>query len=374
MAKNKNRRQAVSSPGVSVAEKIPLVSVIIPMYNAEKYISQTLESLLYQTMQDFEVVVVDDCSTDNSIAVVEGFAEKFGGRLHVIKLPENSGTPGTPRNVGIQFARGKYIAFLDSDDLFTKTALEEFTTLAEEFQADVVHTDGFFLLEDNEFKDMPIEEFLNTKNYPVVFCNPNSPRLKNPTLVIDDFAERMNLWLNSEFHWATWATFCKKDFLIVNQIYFPLISVTDDVPFNFACLCLAKKIVRLPNINYIYRLHSDSVTSSNKNLEKVFHRWISNLNSGFNELKKIMSRFKFFGEHPDYCYAVLDWFFEKVIQQGRQIVAAYTQIHPAALNQLVQKEFHPDDAAFATYLFNTVNIQRLQIMQLQAELRKFQQQ
>ena len=58
-------------------EKIPLVSVIIPMYNSAKFISQTLESLLYQTMKDFEVVVVDDCSSDNSVEVVESFEPKF---------------------------------------------------------------------------------------------------------------------------------------------------------------------------------------------------------------------------------------------------------------------------------------------------------
>ncbi len=58
-------------------EKIPLVSVIIPMYNSAKFISQTLESLLRQTMKNFEVVVVDDCSTDNSIEVVENFSQKI---------------------------------------------------------------------------------------------------------------------------------------------------------------------------------------------------------------------------------------------------------------------------------------------------------
>lgn len=58
-------------------EKIPLVSVIIPMYNAEKFIPQTLESLLGQTMTNFEVIVVDDCSTDDSVEVVESFKEKF---------------------------------------------------------------------------------------------------------------------------------------------------------------------------------------------------------------------------------------------------------------------------------------------------------
>ena len=75
MAKSKIRRREVSNP----ADRIPLVSVIIPMYNSAKFIPQTLESLLYQTLDNFEVVVVDDCSTDNSVEVVESYAERFGG-------------------------------------------------------------------------------------------------------------------------------------------------------------------------------------------------------------------------------------------------------------------------------------------------------
>ena len=73
MAKNKNRVQ-------KIAEKIPLVSVIIPMYNSAKFIPQTLESLLYQTMKDFEIIIVDDCSTDNGVEVVKNFAKKCGAK------------------------------------------------------------------------------------------------------------------------------------------------------------------------------------------------------------------------------------------------------------------------------------------------------
>lgn len=71
--------------------------------------------------------------------------------MHVIKLAKNSGSGAVPRNVGINFARGKYLAFMDNDDLFTPTALEELSTLAENFQADVVHTDKFLCF-NNEKK------------------------------------------------------------------------------------------------------------------------------------------------------------------------------------------------------------------------------
>lgn len=358
------------------AEKIPLVSVVIPLYNSARFITQTLESLAYQTLKDFEVVVVDDCSTDTGVALVEDFKRRSGGglRLHVIKLPKNGGSPGLPRNVGIQFAHGKYIAFLDSDDLFTPTALEEFVTLAENFQAEVVHTDGFFVLDDAKFHGTPTEKLLSATNYPVVVCNPHSPRLNAPTLAPEDFAERVKLWLNSDYHWATWATFVKRDVLAANQISFPKMTVSDDMLMNFTCLCLAKKILRTPNINYLYRVRDDSASHDSTDLEKYFHRWLSNLNDGFSEFGKIMSRFKFFDEHADFRYAVLNWFFDRCITDAQQVTAAYAQIHPAAINPVVEKNFHPDDAAFAAYLFNTVNIQRLQIAQLQRELQKFHRQ
>lgn len=277
-----------------------------------------------------------------------------------------------PRNVGIPFARGKYIAFLDSDDLFTKTALEEFTTLAEEYQADVINTNEFFAFEDRETSTA---DLLRTENHNVISCrNASAPPLQKATVVPKNIAERIHIWINNDFHWAVWATFVRRDFLIVNQIRFPTIPAADDMLFNFRCFCFAKKILRVPNITCIYRIRHDSITHDATNLEKYFHKWLENLNLGFNEFDKVMNRFPFFEEHADYRYAVLDWFFDRTFLDARQFQAAYAQIHPAALNQLVKKEFHSDDAVFASYLFDRVNIYRLQIMQLQAELRKFQQQ
>ena len=127
--------------------------------------------------------------------------------------------------------------------------------------------------------------------------------------------------------------------MIVNRIKFPEMPLAEDIITNFSCLCFAKKILRVPNINYIYTQRPDSVSHVDADFEKSFRKWIKSLNSGFNKLSKIMNKFPL-----------------KVIQQGRQVSAAYSQIHPAALNQFVEKEFHPDDAAFSAYLFNTLNI------------------
>lgn len=125
-------------------EKIYAVSVIIPLYNAEKYIGECLDSVLAQTFQDFEVIVVDDASTDNSRAVVESYVEKFGGRLTVTNLKENSGSGAMPRNKGLLLSQGEYIFFLDADDMITPTALEELYALAKDYKADVVYCEKFY--------------------------------------------------------------------------------------------------------------------------------------------------------------------------------------------------------------------------------------
>ena len=100
------------------------ISVVIPMYNAEKYIGECLTSLANQTFQDFDVIVVDDCSTDNTIEVVSSFAEN-NSRIQQIKSDIHSGGyPSIPRNKGIESAKGRYIAFLDADDIWEPDKLD----------------------------------------------------------------------------------------------------------------------------------------------------------------------------------------------------------------------------------------------------------
>ena len=356
----------------TVANKFPLVSVIIPMYNSAKFITQTLESLVRQTMTNFEIVIVDDCSTDNSIEVVKGFADRFGRRLHVIRLNENSGTPNFPRNVGIQYAHGKYVAFLDSDDLFTPTALEEQVTLAEKYKADVVHMDATFNLWDNQPKSeddpaMTDMDALLDKSNMIIWTPPAAQKLQEPTFDPLNLAERLKLWLKYGWRWVTYSSFCRRDFLIANQIFFPDMLGGGDMLFSFKILCTARKILRVPNITYIIRPRAGSVSreKSKFDVPKYLHKWINTFITGTNEYDKIMRRMEFFKKRPDYRYAVTGFFFRKTL---RMIPTIYSKIQAFKLNEIVKREFHPDDAVFAAYLFNTVNVQRLQLARLQREL------
>lgn len=98
-----------------------LVSIIMPSFNTAEYIDETIRSVLYQTYTNWELIIVDDCSTDNTDEVVEQF--KSDSRIHYLKNDVNSGA-AVSRNRALREARGKWIAFLDSDDLWSKHKLE----------------------------------------------------------------------------------------------------------------------------------------------------------------------------------------------------------------------------------------------------------
>lgn len=99
---------------------IPIVSVIIPTYNRAHVVNQAIESVLRQTHQDYEIIVVDDCSTDNTEEVIKDYVDS---RIHYLRHEQNHGAPWA-RNSGAKIARGKYLAFLDSDDFWYPEFLE----------------------------------------------------------------------------------------------------------------------------------------------------------------------------------------------------------------------------------------------------------
>jgi teichuronic acid biosynthesis glycosyltransferase TuaG len=116
----------------------PLVSIITPLYNAAPFIAQTIASVQDQTYQNWEQIIVDDCSTDSSVDVVKALAG-FDNRIKLITLSRNSGAAHT-RNVATEAAQGTFIAFLDSDDLWHAEKLEKQIAFMQETGCDVSYT------------------------------------------------------------------------------------------------------------------------------------------------------------------------------------------------------------------------------------------
>lgn len=103
---------------------MPRVSIIIPTYNGEKFIERALNSALVQTFRDFEIIVVDDASSDRTREKVRALVEK-DSRIKLIELPKNSGGGAVPRTTGCKLAQGEFIAFLDQDDLYMPEYIEK---------------------------------------------------------------------------------------------------------------------------------------------------------------------------------------------------------------------------------------------------------
>ena len=99
-----------------------LVSIITPCYNAERYIRETIESVIAQTYSNWEMIIVDDCSKDSSAQIIKEYVAK-DSRIKYFKTDKPSGSPTLPRNIGIQNARGRYVTFLDADDIDCPTKI-----------------------------------------------------------------------------------------------------------------------------------------------------------------------------------------------------------------------------------------------------------
>lgn len=116
-----------------------LVSIITPCYNSAQYITDTIKSVINQSYPHWELLIIDDCSTDNSSKIIQEFSSK-DKRIKYFKTEKPSGSPIYPRNIGIKNATGRYIAFLDSDDIWLPNKLEEQLKLFKDERTAVVYS------------------------------------------------------------------------------------------------------------------------------------------------------------------------------------------------------------------------------------------
>lgn len=135
------------------------VSIITPMYNAEKTIENTIESVFAQTYSKWELLVIDDRSTDQSVNKVVPYTKK-DSRVRILQMPENSGVTSA-RNCGIKNARGRYMAFLDSDDWWEPEKLEMQLQLIKEKKAGLVYSSYFRVDESGKKKIVQVPEYMD---------------------------------------------------------------------------------------------------------------------------------------------------------------------------------------------------------------------
>ena len=282
------------------ARKIYSVSVIIPMYNAEEFIGECLESLLIQTFQNFEVIVVDDCSTDNSVAIVKNYSLKFGNRLILTHTEKNSGGGGEPRNIGLSLANGEYIQFLDADDFILLTALETLYNVAKEYDADIVCENSYYLLD----KPNNISLYRDGLNKKLLKEN----REDKMELLVDNPKENLNrlLLIDSEGNfYAAWSKFFRREFMLENEITFPQLPNSQDFLMVINAYCRAKRLLRIPTPLVFYRHYNTSVTRKTRTHSGQISYWFLTFVDFVKHLHKIAENNKVLSENPDYLLSTL---------------------------------------------------------------------
>ena len=215
----------------------PKISIIIPVYNVEKYLPECLDSILNQTFQDFEIICVDDGSTDSSLDILQEYKRKDD---RFVILQQHHAGAGAARNNGIKLAEGKYIQFLDSDDYFEPTLLEEMHNHAEKFGADLTVCSSRKVDDEGNI---------------IESRNPNSPINLDKTPLEQPFSRKD--FKDDIFCLLTplpWNKLYLKSLITDNGIKYPQINICEDIAFVHACVACAKKIVVCDNelINYRY--------------------------------------------------------------------------------------------------------------------------
>lgn len=202
-------------------KKNPKISVIIPLYNTEKYIGECLDSVLSQTYQNLEIIVVDDGSTDNGVSIAKS------RKVKVIEQ-KNMGV-SVARNTGIDAATGEFLHFIDADDKLLNNDFYE-NIIAGVGVADIAVVG----VVDEKYGDKPVEKFNRVRIY----------RGKQSKISISKVARRP----------AVWRFIFRRDFLIKNKMRFEIGRVTSqDVMFTIPAIFYAKAIATIPNAFYWYR-------------------------------------------------------------------------------------------------------------------------
>lgn len=226
-------------------KKKELISVVIPVYNVEEYLRECIDSVLKQTYETFEIILVDDGSTDASGAICDEYAKK-DARIQVIHQ-KNQGLSGA-RNTGCTSANGKYVYFLDSDDWILPETLEELLVKAEQESAEAVFFDAY------SFADRP-EKFQVEQRY----------LRKHAYETEEGYEVLKKLQDNGEYHSAVPLLFLKRDFLQNHKIQFESGILYEDMLYTYEVYCRAKRVAHVSKAFYQRRYRSNSIMTSRKN-------------------------------------------------------------------------------------------------------------
>ena len=247
----------------------PAVSVIIPAYNAERYVERCVNSVLHQSLADLEVIVVDDGSDDSTLEILETIAGK-DPRLTV--LHQENLYAGEARNNGLSHANGKYLYFLDADDFIEPDALSELTSAAESSGADIV------VCRSDYFDDV------TEQKTPITFA------LRDVPFNTPISQQEMSEVLFRSFVGWPWDKLFRKSFVDKNELTFQSLRTSNDARFVFCALACAETTVCLDKTLVNHR------TNNNSSLEHTREKSWNNALFAIKGIRETLNRLNRFHE------------------------------------------------------------------------------
>ena len=260
-----------------------LISIIIAVYNGEKYIKKAIESILNQTLKEIEVIVIDDNSKDNTIKIIENIIKK-DLRIKLIKLDENKG-PGNARNIGIEISKGKYITFCDADDWIEKEMLFSMVKLLEKDNMDAILC-GYS------------QDTL--KNNKVV----NQKKVIMPKKII---LENKNIIKNIPYidYYKIFSFVCSKvykvEILKKNKIKFNNKKFGEDYDFNLECFKNINSLIIENKAYYHYIKDRNEISLTERKIPNFFE----NINERFNDMVNLLKEKNIYNEEQKRIISIL---------------------------------------------------------------------
>lgn len=236
-----------------------LVSIIIPIYNIEKYLEKCIKSLINQTYRNLEIILINDGSTDESARICEEYKEQDN---RIVFINKKNGGAASAKNKGLKVAKGDYITFVDSDDFIEPDMIEYMVNTIKKYNSDIIQCSFTNLYKNTErFKqDKIVEQKISSKDFLELF---------------------LTKWDSSLF----WNKLFKRD--VIENVFFKEGRCIDDEFFTYKCVINSKSIVTSNKIVYNYRMRKSGVMKSESSQKQILKDRVDYLYERYELVRKI---------------------------------------------------------------------------------------
>ncbi len=286
------------------------LSIIMPFYSVEKYISKCLAALMYQTLEDIEIICINDSSDDSSKDIVKEYAEK-DNKIIFLNTQERAGQ-SYARNLGLEIAAGEYIGFVDADDWVELDMFEKMYNLAKSADTDITMCQA--VLYDDKKQKFYQDDYYNLKSLEKFGGNVFTPE------------EAKNELLNINV--VLWNKIYKREFLLNTRVKFQNGYIYEDLPFFFETFLKAKKINILWEAPYYYR--KNRIFSTMQNSDKKVYDRIPMVEYTYNILKQT----PFFNEKKT---EIISWVIDDIFHRYTLLEDKYYEEYYGKMKEFFQK-------------------------------------